>query len=81
MTHHAEFAQAEFATRKKITRRDKFLARMVTLIPWTELLAVIEPFYPKGERGRPPVGLERMLRVNFLQQWYALDDEALEDAL
>ncbi len=44
-------------------------------------LAVIEPFYPKGERGRPPVGLERMLRVYFLQQWYGLADEALEDAL
>jgi IS5 family transposase len=54
---------------------------MEALIPWTKLLAVIEPFYPKGERGRPPVGLERMLRVYFLQQWYGLADEALEDAL
>src|SRR5665213_60321 len=54
---------------------------METLIPWTKLLAVIAPFYPKGERGRPPVGLERMLRVYFLQQWYGLADEALEDAL
>jgi IS5 family transposase len=54
---------------------------MEVLIPWTKLLAVIEPFYPKGERGRPPVGLERMLRIYFLQQWYALADEALEDAL
>lgn len=81
MTHQPSFAQAEFATKKKITRREKFLARMETLIPWPQLLAVIEPFYPKGERGRPPVGLERMLRVYFLQQWYALADEALEDAL
>ena len=54
---------------------------MATLLPWTPRLAVIEPFYPKGERGRPPIGLERMLRVYFLQQWYALADEALEDAL
>lgn len=54
---------------------------METLLPWTQLLAVIEPFYPKGERGRPPIGLERMLRVYFLQQWYGLADEALEDAL
>jgi hypothetical protein len=46
----------------------KVLTRMETLIPWTSLLAVIEPFYPKGERGRPPVGLERMLRIYFLQQ-------------
>jgi len=41
---------------------------MEALIPWTKLLAVIEPFYPKGERGRPPIGLARMLRVYFLQQ-------------
>ena len=81
MTHQPSFSRAEFATKKKITRREKFLARMEALIPWTKLLAVIEPFYPKGERGRPPVGLERMLRVYFLQQWYGLADEALEDAL
>jgi IS5 family transposase len=54
MTHQPSFAQAEFATKKKITRREKFLARMEALIPWAKLLAVIEPFYPKGERGRPP---------------------------
>jgi IS5 family transposase len=81
MTHQPSFAQAEFATKKKTTRREKFLARMEALIPWAKLLAVIEPFYPKGERGRPPAGLERMLRVYFLQQWYGLADEALEDAL
>ena len=81
MTHQPSFSQAEFATKKKTTRREKFLARMETLIPWPPLLAVIEPFYPKGERGRPPLGLERMLRVYFLQQWYGLADEALEDAL
>ena len=77
MIHQPSFAQAEFAAKKKITRRETFLARMETLIPWTQLLAVIEPFYPKGERGRPPLGLERMLRVYFLQQWYALADESL----
>ena len=81
MTHQPSFSQAEFTTKKKTTRREKFLTRMEALIPWTKLLAVIEPFYPKGERGRPPVGLERMLRVYFLQQWYGLADEALEDAL
>ena len=81
MTHQPSFAQAEFADKKKVTRREKFLARMEAVIPWDKLLAVIEPFYPKGERGRPPVGLERMLRVYFLQQWYGLADEALEDAL
>lgn len=81
MTHQPSFSQAEFADKKKITRREKFLARMEGVIPWAKLLAIIEPFYPKGERGRPPVGLERMLRVYFLQQWYGLADEALEDAL
>ncbi|HEY3762871.1 MAG TPA: IS5 family transposase [Verrucomicrobiae bacterium] len=81
MTHQPSFSQAEFASKKKTTRREKFLARMEALIPWPQLLAVIDPFYPKGQRGRPPIGLERMLRVYFLQQWYALADEALEDAL
>jgi len=81
MTHQPSFSQAEFAAKKKITRREKFLTRMEAVIPWARLLAVIESFYPKGERGRPPIGLERMLRVYFLQQWYCLADEALEDAL
>src|SRR6266566_294533 len=81
MTHQPSFSQAEFADKKKITRREKFLGRMEAIIPWPSLLAVLEPFYPKGERGRPPVGLERMLRMYFLQQWFGLADEALEDAL
>jgi IS5 family transposase len=81
MMSQTSFAQSEFAGKKKITRREKFLARMEEVIPWAKLLAVIEPYYPKGARGRPPVGLERMLRVYFLQQWYGLADEALEDAL
>ena len=81
MIHQPGFSQAEFAGKKKTTRREKFLTRMEEVIPWTKLLAVIEPFYPKGERGRPPIGLERMLRIYFLQQWYGLADEALEDAL
>ena len=81
MTHQTTFAHAEFAAKKKTTRREKFLARMEEVIPWAKLLAVIQPHYPKGQRGRRPIGLERMLRVYFLQQWYALADEALEDAL
>ncbi len=81
MIHQTRFAQAEFADKKKTTRPEKFLARMEAVIPWAKLLAVLTPHYPKGERGRPPIGLERMLRVYFLQQWYGLADEALEDAL
>jgi transposase, IS5 family len=80
MTHQPSFFQAEFADKKKLTRRERFLARMEAVIPWAKLLAVVEAFYPNGQRGRPPVGLERMLRVYFLQQWYGLADEALEDA-
>ena len=81
MTHQPSCSQAEFATKKKTTRREKFLTRMEALIPWPQRRAVIEPFYPEGERGRPPVGPERRLRVHFLQPWYGLADEALEDAL
>ncbi|MGH9650410.1 MAG: IS5 family transposase [Terriglobales bacterium] len=81
MTQQTTFAHAEFAAKKKSTRRERFLARMEEVIPWARLLAAIAPHYPKGERGRPPIGLERMLRVYFLQQWYALADEALADAL
>jgi IS5 family transposase len=54
---------------------------MEQVVPWERLCAVIEPHYPQGRRGRPPIGIERMLRIYFLQQWYALADEALEDAL
>ena len=71
----------ESPTKQKLTRRERFLRAMDQAVPWARLVALIVPFYPKGERGRPPLGVERMLRVYFLQQWYALADEALEDAL
>ena len=76
------FSQAEYTNKKKLTRRDRFLASMETVVPWGRIVAVIEPFYPKsGRRGRPPIGLSRMLRMYFVQQWYGLADEAVEDAL
>ncbi len=76
------FAQAEYARKKKQTRRDLFLAQMQTVVPWARLIAVIEPHYPKsGKRGRQPVGIERMLRMYLVQQWYGLADVAVEDAL
>jgi len=81
MQRQGSFSQAEYAGKKKQTRRDKFLAEMEQVVPWARLVTRLQPFYPKGERGRPPVGLERMLRIYFLQQWYGLADEALEDAL
>ena len=81
MNHQASFAESEYARKKKTTRREKFLAQMEAVVPWARLVEVIVPHYPSGKRGRPPVGIERMLRLYFLAQWYALADEALEDAL
>lgn len=75
------FASQEYANKGRITRREKFLSDMQAIVPWASLLAVIEPHYPKGQRGRPPIGCLRMLRIYFLQQWYNLADEALEDSL
>ena len=54
---------------------------MERVVPWSRLVARLAPLYPKGERGRPPIPLERMLRIYFVQQWYGLADEAVEDAL
>jgi IS5 family transposase len=76
------FASSEYAMKKKRTRREKFLGEMDRIVPWARLIAVIEPLYPtSGRVGRPPIGVKRMLRMYFLQQWYGLGDEALEDAL
>jgi transposase, IS5 family len=76
------FASAEYAMKKKRTRREKFLADMERVVPWARLIAVIEPLYPtSGRVGRQPIGVARMLRMYCLQQWYGLADEALEDAL
>jgi len=73
--------QAEFQRYSKKTRREQFLEEMDVVMPWAELLALVSPHYSKGETGRKPVGLEIMLRVYFLQQWFALSDPAVEDAL
>jgi transposase, IS5 family len=81
MPQQGSFSQAEYASKKKQTRRDKFLAEMEQVVPWPRLVARLAPLYPKGERGRPPVPLERMLRIHLLQQWYALADPAMEEAL
>ncbi len=81
MQLQGSFSQAEYAGKKKQTRRDRFLAEMEAVVPWARLVERLRPLYPKGERGRPPIGLERMLRIHFLQQWYGLADEAMEDAL
>ncbi len=78
----ATFAESGFEAHYKPTRRERFLNEMDRVVPWKELGALIEPFYPKNEgAGRPVVGLERMLRIDFLQQWFNLSDPAVEEAL
>ena len=78
----SSFSDLEYAAKKKLTRRDRFLAGIHAATPWTALEAEIEPFYPKGEgRGRPPIGLSRMLRMYVAQQCFGLSDEGMEDAL
>jgi transposase, IS5 family len=75
------FSELEYASKKRQTRRDLFLNRMEDLVPWADWLALIEPYYPRGDRGRPPIGCERMLRLYLLQAWYNLSAERLEDAV
>lgn len=70
-----------FEPYRKPTKRDVFLATMEQIVPWQALCSVIEPHYPKAGNGRPPIGLERMLRMYFVQHWFNLADEACEEAL
>ncbi len=76
------FAEVTFEQYRKPTRRERFLDEMNRVVPWAKLVATIEPVYPKAEGpGRPPVGVERMLRLHCLQQWFNLSDPAVEEAL
>lgn len=75
-------ADEGFERYRKPTRREQFLEEMEQIIPWAELTEVIEPFYPVGKgAGRPPIGIERMLRIQFVQHWFNLSDPAVEEAL
>ena len=74
-------ADQTFENYRKPTRRDEFLKTMDTIVPWSALCEVIEPHYPKACNGRPPIGLERMLRIHFIQHWFNLADLACEEAL
>jgi transposase, IS5 family len=73
--------EAAFANYRKPTRRDEFLKTMESIVPWAALCEVIEPHYPKAGNGRPPIGLERMLRIHFIQHWFNLADLSCEEAL
>jgi transposase, IS5 family len=76
------FAEVTFEQYRTPTRREQFLDAMTRVVPWAEFVAVIEPVYPKADGpGRPPVGIERMLRLHGLQQWFNLSDPAVEEAL
>src|ERR1700739_2892605 len=74
-------SQASCEKNGRKSKREQFLETMDGVVPWAELMALIEPFYPKAGNGRQPAGLSIMLRVYFLQQWFNLSDPGAEDAL
>ncbi|MDZ7888076.1 MAG: IS5 family transposase [Pseudomonas sp.] len=75
------FADAEYAGKRKQTRKELFLIEMDRVVPWKGLIALIDPYYPKGEGGRPAYPLMAMLRVHLLQNWFGYSDPAMEEAL
>jgi IS5 family transposase len=79
--HQPSFSDIEYGLRKRVTKREEFLKAMDEFIPWGEWVAYIEPYYPSGQRGRPPLGIEKMLRMYLLQCWFNLSDEGIEDAI
>ncbi len=80
--HGAIDAEVSFEQYHKPTCRERFLDEMNRIVPWADLTAAIEPFYPKAEGpGRPPVGVERILRLHCLHQWFNLSDRPVEEAL
>jgi len=81
MGEQRTFAGIAWSQKGKVTRREQFLAEMDAVLPWSRLLALIEPYDPKAGRGRQPLGLEKMLRIYFLQQWFNLSDPQAADAI
>jgi IS5 family transposase len=79
--NNVTFASLAYDSKKKKTRREKFLEEMDRVIPWNELIPLISPYYPRIGNGRQPMPLSRMLRIYFMQQWYSLSDPAIEDSL
>jgi len=79
--HQPSFTDIEYGLRKRTTKREEFLRAMDEFIPWKEWVAYIEPYYPGGQRGRPPMGIEKMLRMYLLQCWFNLSDGGIEDAI
>ena len=81
MGNQRTFASMAWNGKGKVTRRERFLGEMEAVIPWPRLVRLIEPHYPKAGQGRQPLGLEKMLRIYFLQQWFNLSDPQAEDAI
>lgn len=75
------FASLAWNNKGRMTRRERFLAEMNAVVPWQRLLGLVAPHYPKGTGGRPPMPMERMLRIYCMQQWFNLSDPQAEDAL
>ena len=75
------FSDIEYGNRKRITKREEFLDIMEEIIPWDEWVEFVRPYYPSGKRGRPVKGIETMLRMYLLQNWFNLSDEGIEDAV
>ena len=81
MSRQMSFSESEYSTKKRVTKKEAFLAVMEEVVPWKAIMDRIEPYYPKGDRGRPPKGLERMLRLLVVQNCFGLSDEGLEDSV
>ena len=81
MDRQTAFADIEDASMRRAIKREAFLEAMDAAVPWAELVAAVEPFYYPGKRGRRPIRVERMLRMYFLQLWFGLSDEGVEDAI
>ncbi|MCR8721557.1 IS5 family transposase, partial [Pseudomonas syringae] len=75
------FADAEYAGKRKQTRKERFLIEMDQVVPWKGLINLIEPYYPKGEGGRPAYPLMAVLRIHLMQNWFGYSDPAMEEAL
>jgi IS5 family transposase len=81
MQKQQSLSDIEYANRKRKTKREKFLEMMDKIIPWDAFIELIQPHYYKGVRGRPPIGIETMLRMYFIQTWFSLSDEKVEDEI
>ena len=75
------FSDMVYSYRKHTTKREEFLNMMDEIVPWDSWVEIIKPYYPSGKRGRPPVGIETMLRMYLMQNWFNLSDAGIEDTI